>query len=579
MMRIKMILALIVWSLLLHAQSTDNSFQILLNDFEREYSSLTIPNLELSYVNNINNVGSKEELQAQKQFFLKYQNQFEQYPGDNLSEEDQVTYQVLRYEIGLNLERIALEEQWLAGNYSVQGNRLYEESLGKEWYAYFLKKWIDASLTPDAAYQIGLEEVEKVKTLMVAIQNSMNLDDAAFKKQWTDEQYYLSENTEVLTQYNTLKSKVKEKAKHYFPDVDKTPPIEIERGTNENMAIAPAYYSNNTFYYNFFGDTYDSREMGWTFLHEAIPGHHYQHHVAAQLSQTTRDLFYYMGYIEGWAAYIEQFGRELGAYSTPFDAYAQLEWDLIRSVRVALDVGLNYYGWSDKKALSFWKQHIVDKDDIARREIKRMKRWPAQVITYKYGKHILDELKGDKNTPAALKAFHQQVLEYGDIPLSVLRNHIQKKEEAYRSKLTTIDQTITSLYQVISGGKGEERDWDFMRYMFHPEAKLIVSGKRKDGSVGARYITIEEYINSSGKWMLENGFYENEMKREVQQFGPIAQVFSSYETFNTLDDKVPFMRGINSIQLMNTGERWQIINIYFTQETEDNPIPKKYDHE
>jgi hypothetical protein len=151
------------------------------------------------------------------------------------------------------------------------------------------------------------------------------------------------------------------------------------------------------------------------------------------------------------------------------------------------------------------------------------------------------------------------------------------QDNDYASKLKTIDQTIESLYGVISGGKNEARDWDFLRYLFHPEAKLIASGKRKDGSIGARYLSIEDYIESSGQWMLENGFYEREMKREVQQFGHIAQVFSSYECFHSLEEEKPFMRGINSIQLMYTGNRWQVMNVYFTQESEDNPIPEKYD--
>jgi len=76
--------------------------------------------------------------------------------------------------------------------------------------------------------------------------------------------------------------------------------------------------------------------------------------------------------------------------------------------------------------------------------------------------------------------------------------------------------------------------------------------------------------------MLEKGFYENEIHRVTEQFGNIAHVFSTYECFHNKDDEKPFMRGINSIQLMFTGNRWQVISIYFTQETEEYPIPEKY---
>ncbi|MCE2613099.1 hypothetical protein LVD13_08965 [Flavobacteriaceae bacterium D16] len=146
----------------------------------------------------------------------------------------------------------------------------------------------------------------------------------------------------------------------------------------------------------------------------------------------------------------------------------------------------------------------------------------------------------------------------------------------YLPKVKTIDSTIEALYGVISGPKGQERDWDFFRYLFHPEARLIVSGKGEDGQYGSRYITIDNYIESANKWMLENGFYEKELHKVIERFGPIAHVFSSYESFRTIEDEAPFMRGINSIQLMHTSDRWMIINIYFTQESQENPIPAKY---
>lgn len=426
LVRFKSVLLLCLLTSLLNAQTAKDPFQKLINDFEKEYIPLNIPALELSYVNNLKNINSLEELREQKRFFLKNKKLLEQLSTQNLSEEERVVCQVLTYEIDLNLSRIHLEYKWLAGGYSIKGTRIYDEPLGKDWYAYFLKKWIDKDLTPAAAYKFGLKETEHVKLAMAAIQKRMGMDDESFKKHLEDNTHFLSNNDEILEKYNALKLKVKHKAKHYFPDMDKVPLVHIQKGTNPELAIVPAYYNRNTFYYNYFDHSYDSRDMGWLFLHEAIPGHHYQRHLSAQQDMPISNLFRYMSYIEGWGAYIEQYGNELGAYNSPMDAYAQLQWDLIRSVRVVLDVALNYYGWSDEQAMKFWNEHIADKQDIAKREIKRMKRWPAQVITYKYGRHILDKLKGDKNEPEELKKFHRQVLEYGAIPLSVLQNTIQK---------------------------------------------------------------------------------------------------------------------------------------------------------
>ena len=144
------------------------------------------------------------------------------------------------------------------------------------------------------------------------------------------------------------------------------------------------------------------------------------------------------------------------------------------------------------------------------------------------------------------------------------------------SLVLTMDNTIKSLYKSISGAKGAKRNWKQFKYLFKPDAKLIPSGKNKAGVYQVNYMSPEDYIKSSTKWFASNGFYEKEILRRVEYFGSIAHVFSSYESFHTETDKEPFMRGINSIQLLNDGERWWIINIYWSQESKENPIPEVY---
>ncbi len=146
----------------------------------------------------------------------------------------------------------------------------------------------------------------------------------------------------------------------------------------------------------------------------------------------------------------------------------------------------------------------------------------------------------------------------------------------YSENVATLDSTIETLYSVISGDKGVERDWELFKYLFHRDAKLIPTGKAEDGKLTARYMTPEDYIKSSGKWLFENGFHEVELSHKVQTFGNITHVFSTYESFRSKSNTEPFMRGINSIQLMNDGERWWIINIYWMQESEEHPIPHEY---
>ena len=152
----------------------------------------------------------------------------------------------------------------------------------------------------------------------------------------------------------------------------------------------------------------------------------------------------------------------------------------------------------------------------------------------------------------------------------------QESDPGYLSKVQTLDSTLETLYGVISGEKGEARDWELFKYLFKPDAKLIPSGKNKEGAIGLRYMTPDDYIASSGTWLVENGFFEKEIHRSVETFGSLVQVFSTYESYHSETETVPFMRGINSIQLINDGNRYWIVNIYWRQESEENPIPSKY---
>lgn len=151
-----------------------------------------------------------------------------------------------------------------------------------------------------------------------------------------------------------------------------------------------------------------------------------------------------------------------------------------------------------------------------------------------------------------------------------------QEADKYLDKVQTLNSTLETLYGAISGEKGEARNWDLFRYLFKPNAKLIPSGKNKDGAYELRYMTPDDYIAGAGKWLVENGFFETEIHREVQTFGSLTQVLSTYESFRSQSDTQPFMRGINSIQMLNDGIRWWIVNIYWTPETEEQPIPEEY---
>jgi len=149
--------------------------------------------------------------------------------------------------------------------------------------------------------------------------------------------------------------------------------------------------------------------------------------------------------------------------------------------------------------------------------------------------------------------------------------------EANPADVASIDAIISAVYDVISGEAEQKRDWNRFRTLFHPSARLIPTGKNpQTGLVGARSLTPDEYIQRAEPFMLKEGFFEKEIANQREIYGNIAHVFSTYESFHKKDETKPFMRGINSIQLLNDGKRWWIMSIYWQAETPENPLPEKY---
>lgn len=150
-------------------------------------------------------------------------------------------------------------------------------------------------------------------------------------------------------------------------------------------------------------------------------------------------------------------------------------------------------------------------------------------------------------------------------------------KEANPADVASVDSIMKAVYDVISGDAGKPRDWERFRTLFHKDARMIPTGKNpQTGVVGARSLTPEDYIKRVEPVFAKEGFFEREVARRMEIYGNIAHVFSTYESFRSISDKKPFMRGINSFQLLNDGRRWWVLTIYWQGETPENPIPKKY---
>ena len=140
----------------------------------------------------------------------------------------------------------------------------------------------------------------------------------------------------------------------------------------------------------------------------------------------------------------------------------------------------------------------------------------------------------------------------------------------------SLDGTVNSLYEVISGEIGEKRDWKLFKSLFAEGARMVPLHQKPEVGAIATYLNPQDYIDRSSQWLLENGFFEIEIHRQIDQFGDMAHVFSTYEAYHSMSDEQPFLKGINSIQMYRDKERWKILNMTWLQESVDNPIPDQY---
>jgi len=427
MKRLYSLLFGLMLSVTVSAQS--KSFDAFTRAFIKSYTSFHLPQLELSYVANLQHIGSAAQVKKQQHYFNSII--LPDYRPGQWSTAQRTDYQLMKYEIEMNRERLALEAEWVKNPpATIPASGIIDIPNSKKWYAYYLKLWVGDDVTPDQIYQFGLAELKRVQGHIETLRKQTGLSENAFYKHIAEPEFFTTDVNEIQKGFEQTRTVIYSNMPKLFSNTDIVP-LKIERGTNQALVQTPGYYDNNVFYYNFFDKLYSKRQYDWLFIHEAVPGHHYQSSVVAETKVSDlQNLFFYIGFAEGWGAYAEELGKDLGVYKTPYDELGKWEWDIVRSARVPMDVGLNYYGWTDEQALKFWKENIRGQDDIAAREIARMRRWPAQVVTYKYGAlQILNwkaELQQKQGNKFDIKDFHNRVLSHGSLPIFLVKENVFK---------------------------------------------------------------------------------------------------------------------------------------------------------
>ena len=411
----------------------------LFHDFAQTYPTFSIPELRLNYKENLEQIQPLDSLERQADFFGSIQDRLQQLPLEEIDSSLVAGHKILAFITQLNLERIQLSYDFLKikDKRAIDWeNGLYFIPFGKEWYRYFLKIWLGAAVEPQELTNVGMEDLKEVQQAIQAIQNDLGFgrDTLSFYEHLNSPQFFESGSRNVKKMFEERKSLVRQHLWTQFSEWE-LPEEKIEKGQSAALSQVPGYYMDEetTFYFNLFDQPFNTRQVDFLYLHEAVPGHHFQISLEKSMGYDIPD---YMvaynanGYREGWAAYVEEIGAGVGLYRTPYDWLGKHEWDIVRCARVVMDVGINYRGWSDEKALSFWKTHIDNQDNIAMREIQRMRRWPAQVHTYKYGAAQILELRAQEEAHEGehfdVKSFHDKILHHGPLPWEVLKYELQK---------------------------------------------------------------------------------------------------------------------------------------------------------
>jgi uncharacterized protein (DUF885 family) len=324
----------------------------------------------------------------------------------------------------------------------------YDLPNGDEWYAYNVRRITTTNLTPDEIHQIGLNEVERIHGEMRGVMEQVGFDGDLkefFEYVYSDPQFFFEEPEQLIQAYRDMSAEIEALAPQFFKLYPNTP-FEVRRVEpfREQSASKGSYQSGSPdgsrpgiFYANAYNVGIRPKwDMKSLFLHEAIPGHHFQISLARENEDLPnfRRFGGYTAFTEGWGLYAEYLGREMGVYNDPMELFGSLNAELWRSIRLVVDTGLHAKGWTRQQVLDFMFENSAVSETRAVSEAERFMAIPGQALAYKIGQLKILEIR--RNAEAALgdqfdvAEFHAQVLMDGSMPLSTLEHKINRWVEA-----------------------------------------------------------------------------------------------------------------------------------------------------
>jgi uncharacterized protein (DUF885 family) len=313
---------------------------------------------------------------------------------------------------------------------------------GRKMYEYYIRLYTTTNFSADEIFDIGTKEVDRITKEIEKVK-----DEVGFKGDYKSFLNYVRNKKElmpytnpkqVLDHFNSIHEKIIPRLKDMF---DLTPKTQFEIRETESFREASASVeyllglpdgSRPGILYVPIPDVlkYNNFEDEDLFLHEGIPGHHYQFSIQMEnqnLPKFRRDLSY-SAYSEGWALYSESLGKELGLYSDPYQYLGMLSNDMHRAIRLVVDVGIHAKDWTREQAITYSLEHEAETESSIVSEIERYMASPGQALSYKIGQLKILELRARAEKSLGnkfdLKEFHHIVLESGSVPLKILEKNV-----------------------------------------------------------------------------------------------------------------------------------------------------------
>ncbi|WP_396591962.1 DUF885 domain-containing protein [Allomuricauda sp. R78024] len=316
------------------------------------------------------------------------------------------------------------------------------EPNGDAYYVHQIKKYTTTNMTAAEIHDLGLSEVARIRSQMEEIKEQVGFegDLKAFFDFVRSNKELMPYNDpqEVIDNFNAIHDRMKPQIEKLF-DVKPKTPFEVRRTEAFREKSASAEYNPGSldgtrpgiFYtpipevtkYNVYSDES-------LFLHEAIPGHHYQISLTQEsdVLPQFRKTLWYSGYGEGWALYSESLGTELGLYTDPYQLFGMLGAEMHRAVRLVVDTGLHSKGWTREQAIQYSLDNEAESEASIVSEIERYMANPGQALSYKIGQLKIMELREKAKIALGdnfdVRQFHNQVLETGCVPLALLEDKI-----------------------------------------------------------------------------------------------------------------------------------------------------------